>query len=459
LGTANNRLSIDSNGRKTYTIDYLIGAAVSDNVYAVKATTGLPRAGDPLNFGGDVDATMLCTAQSEISQEQKKGNEKSPLWKVTKTFIDTNPRITGNSVKQKEEAATDRFGDPVFTSSHEHIRGPQNEWDVDDNQVVIEQWITDLQLSLLSQMSSSVNKYPLWNHPPRTIKLSDYKYDIVYDETASGGRKLYHRVLTFDIRYRRELGVDSTFEPGTGTHVDLIEVIAGKYINWDRDILDEGTKVLKGHWDSSGAWVLDPLSSLGPPSRVGTVVSPTGGSLLVGPYSYRVASLDSTGGESAASSEIQALPGVPGMPFPTNKITLTWTAVSGETGGYRIYSRIEGDTTYTHVADVATGVLTYIDTGTFISDGKTPLEVGTSTGQVWPDPDNPRHFIRFKDFNGENARVILDGEGKPTGVWVRGPDEGTGTGTEHDLATSPGMIHVERYGESDMRLLGIPESW
>jgi hypothetical protein len=56
-----------------------------------------------------------------------------------------------------------------------------------------------------------------------------------------------------------------------------------------------------------------------------------------------------------------------------------------------------------------------------------------------PDSTNPQHFIRYKDRNGENARVLLDGAGIPI----------------EDGAT-PVYRDVEYYPESNFLLLGIP---
>ncbi len=55
-----------------------------------------------------------------------------------------------------------------------------------------------------------------------------------------------------------------------------------------------------------------------------------------------------------------------------------------------------------------------------------------------PDPDNPAHFVRMKDRNGENMNVVLDGAGMPV-------QEG---GT-------PGVITVGYYPPADFSLLGI----
>jgi hypothetical protein len=76
-------------------------------------------------------------------------------------------------------------------------------------------------------------------------------------------------------------------------------------------------------------------------------------------------------------------------------------------------------------------------------------------GGKFPDPSNPNHFIRFKDRNGENCPVILNGAGLPAEV-----DIGTGSGTGSSPSGGPGNIHVEYYDESDfIAVLNIPTSF
>lgn len=123
-----------------------------------------------------------------------------------------------------------------------------------------------------------------------------------------------------------------------------------------------------------------------------------------------------------------------------------------------------------------------------------------------PDKDNPQHFIRFKDWNGENQRTLLDGEGEPAFTksieykwWyllepsfvdgggpifrvfkapcaaalaaarpgfdlLYGPfdDEASAGATGSPIFDCPdglssvGVVRIEKYGGSDFRLLGIP---
>lgn len=70
------------------------------------------------------------------------------------------------------------------------------------------------------------------------------------------------------------------------------------------------------------------------------------------------------------------------------------------------------------------------------------------------DPDNPRNFVRYKDWNGENARVLLNGRGRPYDPGVVGTGTSPGTGTGDD--TSIGVIPIRKYTARNLLLLNIP---
>lgn len=55
------------------------------------------------------------------------------------------------------------------------------------------------------------------------------------------------------------------------------------------------------------------------------------------------------------------------------------------------------------------------------------------------DKSKPSNYIRFKDWNGENARVILDGRGEPI-----------------TTASEAGKIKINKYTTSNFLLLGLP---
>jgi hypothetical protein len=84
--------------------------------------------------------------------------------------------------------------------------------------------------------------------------------------------------------------------------------------------------------------------------------------------------------------------------------------------------------------------------------------VATING-VSANPDNPMHFMRYKDRNCENTKIILDGSGLPAGiaVTITKPNV-TDSGVHPSVGTSsgPGTIGIQYYGESDLFSLGIP---
>lgn len=78
-------------------------------------------------------------------------------------------------------------------------------------------------------------------------------------------------------------------------------------------------------------------------------------------YRYRVAALDSEGGEGTATAGFQTTTGNATLDG-TNFNRLTWTAVANAVG-YRIYGRTGADGALLHLADVG-AVTQYDDTGT-----------------------------------------------------------------------------------------------
>lgn len=95
-----------------------------------------------------------------------------------------------------------------------------------------------------------------------------------------------------------------------------------------------------------------------------------------------------------------------------------------------------------------------LDEGTMVLRGrwdKDPASLTFGTYVLAPGVSPSAIFqgdlIRYKDWNGENATVILDGQGRPYDA------TGSSTGTGDD---NPGQILVEKYDEADFLLLGIP---
>lgn len=348
------KLTRDENGYREYEVTHIVACdpTAGEGPGDALEVSGLPQPGDTLdlNLAGSgtayVDTYVYCQVEAEVTIHDEQEGDWPKYYLVKQKFHNrgddkkcrTTPvddpllepqRISGSFIKFVEEATLDRNGDPILTSSYEFIRGPQNEWDANRPQVVIEQNVSSLELTLCAQMVDTLNNHTLWGVPPRCIKLSD----VAWERKFHGACYVYYtRRLTFDIRYRRTSGVDSIGVTGTGTStsVGLEAVISGEYETFDREVLDEGTKALHGHWsETTGNYVLDNI------------------------------------------------------------------------------------------------------------------------GGAAPSAANPHHFSRFKDRNGENTRVILNGAGLPADTTI-------GTGTATSAAGGFGRIRIEKYGESDFLLLGIP---
>jgi hypothetical protein len=317
--------SRDAEGHRTWKATFLVVSdQAGDGPATVIKTPGLPVLGAPWVIGNDVDTWAWCHADTTLTPVITK--EPNFWWEVEMMFSTKPPdkdkrrcqdneitdplmepqKISGQSVKYQVEATHDRFGLRITNSAFEQLRGPQVEFDQNRMSVKIEQNRANLEYPLIASMLNTVNANPLWGFEARMIKLSDFSFE----RALVGQCNVYFkRTFTFDI----------------------VSKLTGQFVSgWDRVLLDEGTKVLKGHWNPSGNWVLDPVN---------------------------------------------------GAP---------------------------------------------------------------------PDPDNPTHFIRFKDKNNENARVILDGMGQPVGVFI-----GSGSRAGDDPGT-PGNRLVQYYNESDFTLLGIP---
>ncbi len=100
-----------------------------------------------------------------------------------------------------------------------------------------------------------------------------------------------------------------------------------------------------------------------------------------------------------------------------------------------------------------------LDEGAKVLNGRWNPTTGAWTviaiGGVTPDYLNPSHFIRYKDRQGENARVVLNGFGVPADTQITQGTSGIGLGTGTNSGT-PGAIYIERYDQTNFLLLGIP---
>lgn len=336
LGPVSIELDIDAEGYRTYNVDYKVEASsVSVGPKEVALTAGLPAYGSPWIYGAESDFYVWCRSDTKVRAFDQQDDEPHRFWLVSKTFSNKisdssssgdskrcneneieDPllepyEISGDFITTKEEATLDRFGRAIMNSAFERLRGNIVEFDKSMPQIKIKQNVPLLQLGLLSEMADTLNDVELWGLPARTIKFKPGSWERKFYGQCY---VYYTRTLVFDINIRLD---PDTLIPESG---------------WDREALDEGTKVLRGDWDR------DP------------------------------------------------------------------------------------------------------DSVTF-SDWVPAVDVRA---------DNPNHFIRFKDWNGENARVILNGAGVPID---------TGIGTSTISPTVAGKITIQKYRSANLLLLGIPTTF
>lgn len=229
----------DEEGHREYTIKYLVLCNSRDGPANVLNTPGLPRPGSRWLIDNDKDVWAFALWNATVTPVMKRGpntafeveipfSTKLP-GKACKDRQFENPlleppKISGGFNKYREEATKDRFGEPIVNSAHEQLRGPTNEWEAGRPTVSIELNVAKLDLTLLLSMAGTVNDAPLWGFGRRCVFLQHPSWE----------RKFYGQCFPY-----YTLKLEFEINPNT----------------WDRDLLDDGTKVLNGRWNNStGRW-------------------------------------------------------------------------------------------------------------------------------------------------------------------------------------------------------------
>ena len=218
----------------------------------------LPQPGDSYLMEDESDSWVYCLPNATVKRQADQTPD-SPVqfYTVEQQFTSRaiERRIQQNredpllehdvfsfsSTKFTEEAVNDRFGSRIQYSSHEAIRGPQNEWDMGRLTIKVEHISATLDLESIGSLMNTLNDAPIWGCPTRTLKLSD----CVVSQLFWAFSTYYKQSFTFEQWIRQDSPLDP---PSSG---------------WDRDVLDESTKVLRGRWRNFGTatapswqWVL-----------------------------------------------------------------------------------------------------------------------------------------------------------------------------------------------------------
>lgn len=402
----------DPEGNREYKIKYLvISDSHLDGPAVVLTTPGLPTPGAPWLVDNDIDLWASCKLNATVTPRVEK--EKNYWWEVEFTFSTKHDekrckdvqvddpllvpdRISGGFVKAQEEATHDRFGRRLINSAHEQIRGPQVEFDISHPTVKIEQNRIAFNLPLVTAMMNCVNDAPLWGLPARRIRLTNVSWEKKYYGACYN---YYQRTLEFEVRYG----------------------------GFDRNLVDEGSKVLNGHWDetsgSRNRWVLDPVD------RFGTQPDPTN------PQDFKHA-IDRAGNACRILLD--------GAGKPANLVT---------SSGFYISIQVP------NVNKVLTNTAYWIPVaGNF--DDPEPFALGTSyaAGDVvtW---DGEKYLA-----TGAILNVYPPGSGWQwltfgtpfRRTWSSTYSYGTGDVVQSTTTSTGGSIYVEKYNTANFLLLGVP---
>lgn len=437
----------DAEGHRTWTVVWRVETNDSnDGPAVVMQTPGLPLPGTIWSLGNDLDVYAWCrpTTKVKAASECRPG-DKPRQWDVTQTFS-TKPvprdqqrcnttqvedpllepqKVSGSFTVYTEQGAKDRWGRLILSSSWESLTGPENEWDAVRQSVDVEQNVYDLELPLITQIGNDpLNSTPMWGLPVRSIKCVPTGWDRRFYGTCY---KYYTRKFQFQIRVR--------LDPQTGTVVG----------DWDRDLRDVGSMYLGGpnaKWDpTTGDWApglmedgstpnrTDPRHFTRAVDRTGNLLStavldgkgsPAGGETTqgeTGPYTMSLISVGHDPGDTQNPDHWVPLVTDPTPPAATAPYYKTWSAGTYVRGAIRTYPAATANYVQTNPAGSSQvpGV------------GSDWFNFGTAVSQGVYDVD------------------LFDTYG--TGGYV----------TFRTLTYSgPGQIHVEKYGQSNLLLLGIP---
>lgn len=239
----------DSEGHRIYHVKWLIRAFNTDGPANVMQSGGLYQPGDVWAIDNDVDIYAWCRPDMTVRLHQHNEGEPHIWWTAEQLFStkppsfnsqrcnDTQiedpilepPKISIGFNKVTEEITHDRFGVAITSSSWEQLRGPQLEFEFSFPTIRIEQNVATFfqAYTLPALMIDTVNIDTIWGLSRRTARLANFTAEKLYYGQCYA---YYKRVLEFETN------------PNT----------------FDRDLLDEGNKVLFGEWSAEGFWdVLD----------------------------------------------------------------------------------------------------------------------------------------------------------------------------------------------------------
>lgn len=381
----------DSEGNRNYEMTSKIRtSSASDGPLVVMNCPGLPVTGSTYNFGNDLDIWAFCYPDMMVEMIDPK-DDNTKTWRVTQKF----------STKPLQRCNTLTIQDPLLEPQKiggSFVRYLKSAFrDMNGIAILTSSW------ELFRGRDVEFDEaYPtVWiEQNVSDLQLSTFtQYINAVNDSTLWGMNARCVKLSNATWQRRQFGICSYYY----TRRFEFDI---NFDTFDRYLQDEGTKVLNGHHGApSGSGCTINISTVNN-TTVGTITAFT---INAGGSGYKASAtiiLAVTSGNGTGAS----------VTVTTNGSGVVTTAGAPSNGGYNYTAGETGLTTE--------------------APGWTLDQINGAD----PNPNNPQHFIRYKDANGDCAKTLLDGRGQPA------------------IGRYPGQRLVQKYLAKNLLLLGIPTS-
>lgn len=231
-------------GHRTYKITFRVRSDDrNDGPRTIEQADELPRPGVSVwNYFGDEDPAAVCTRGIRIEPQE---GEREPwlYWLVECEFttkplgqcqdedaaddpLQERPKVRFTSRKERREATHDAYENPCLSSSFERIRGASTEVEETIPVLEITQNVPTHSAVTAARLTDCVNHEPLYGFAAGEVRLAEVHADQQYSARCT---RYWERSVRLEIRRG----------------------------GWARQVLDEGTKVLRGRFDENGVYVVD----------------------------------------------------------------------------------------------------------------------------------------------------------------------------------------------------------
>lgn len=214
---------------------------VNDGPNVVLTADGLPQPGDFWSFRGDeVNLDLRFTAGVSVKPMATFRDEPITNYLVTFTATDKPanvcnrdvliadpllepPTVNFESRDEPIEATEDRNGFPITNSAWEPLRGEQVKFHDERSAFTVQVNLATVDRAFVEGMLNCLNDQPIWGYAAETVRFDK----VNFTQKFHGSCECYHFAqMTFV--WRRD--------------------------GWERDVLDEASKVLRGEWKPDGSY-------------------------------------------------------------------------------------------------------------------------------------------------------------------------------------------------------------